>query len=122
MQITRSASYALKGINYCFRSEINFRIEIMLSAIALTLCLAFNVSSEEWIIILVCIMMVLALEIINTAIEKLSDALCMTFHPLIKATKDLAAGAVLLTSVISLIIGCIIFIPKIFVFIKFILQ
>jgi diacylglycerol kinase len=65
---------------------------------------------------------VLALEIINTAIEKLSDIVNASIHPVIKQVKDLSAGAVLLASIMSFIIGCIIFLPKINLVIKYILK
>ncbi len=65
-----------------------------------------------------CTALVLGLEIINTAIEKLSDVFTTSVHPLIKQVKDIAAGAVLLVSIISLVTGCIIFIPRIILIFK----
>jgi diacylglycerol kinase len=73
----------------------------------------FNLDQTEWILILICFAIVLSFEIINSAIEKLCDLVCPDFNLTIKKVKDMAASAVLLSAIISFIIGCIIFLPKI---------
>jgi len=57
---------------------------------------------------------VLALELVNTAVERVVDLVTKEFHPLAKQAKDIAAGAVLLYAILSVVIGCIIFLPKMF--------
>ena len=64
--------------------------------------------------IILCIGIVLSLEIVNTSIEKLCNFLTTDFHPSIKIIKDVSAGAVLLFSLVSIVVACIIFLPKIF--------
>ena len=73
----------------------------------------FQIDAMEWMVILLCITAVLTLEMINTAIEKLCDVVHPGYHPQIKVIKDIAAGAVLLAAVGSVIAGAIIFLPKI---------
>jgi diacylglycerol kinase len=73
----------------------------------------FSISATEWMIILICFAVVLSFEIINSAIEKLCDLVCSDFNLIIKKVKDMAASAVLLSAIITFIVGCIIFLPKI---------
>ncbi|HSQ43528.1 MAG TPA: diacylglycerol kinase family protein [Ginsengibacter sp.] len=118
MRFIKSLSYALQGIKYCFRSERNFRIQVMIVLIASVFAIVLKIGANEWIEILFCSALVLGLEIINTAIEKLANIVSASIHPDIKVVKDVAAGAVFLASIISLAIACIIFLPKIYPFIK----
>jgi diacylglycerol kinase len=122
MRFLKSLNYAWQGIRYCLRFEKNFRIQAIVVLITLLCGILFTINFNEWIIIIFCWAFVLALEIINTAIEKLSDIVNASIHPVIKQVKDLSAGAVLLASIMSFIIGCIIFLPKINLVIKYILK
>jgi diacylglycerol kinase len=122
MRFLKSISYAWQGIKYCFRSEKNFRIELIVAAIALVFASIFKIGTNEWLAILFCSAMVLGLEIINTAIEKLSNVVSTSIHPVIKVVKDMAAGAVFLVSIISLVVACIIFLPKIEFYIKYLFK
>lgn len=113
MRFLKSFLFALNGLRDAIRHEKNFRIQ---SAIALLVIISgffFSISANQWMVILICIAMVLSFEIMNSAIEKLCDFVCPSINPTIKKIKDLSAGAVLLSAIISFIIGCIIFIPKI---------
>lgn len=114
MKVLRSFRYAWSGIAYCFRSQQNFRIHVFLLILVSIAGILFKISAEEWLIILVCAMLVLVLEMINTAIEFLCDIVTKDLHPLIKIIKDVAAGAVLISAAGSAIVGLIIFLPKIF--------
>ncbi|MGH2646675.1 MAG: diacylglycerol kinase family protein [Ginsengibacter sp.] len=119
MRFLKSFSYAWQGIKYCFRSEKNFRIELLLAFIAFLFAAVLNIAATEWLVILFCSALVLSLEIINTSIERLSNIISISFHSAIKLVKDMAAGAGFLVSLVSLIIACIIFLPKIEPFIKY---
>lgn len=119
MRFLKSFRYAWQGIKYCFNSEKNFRIQLAISSITFLSGMVCRISTVEWLAILFCSALVLGLEMVNTTIEKLSDTITRTIHPVIKEVKDIAAGAVCLVSVISLLIGCIIFLPKIQPFIKY---
>ena len=74
---------------------------------------ALKVSVTEWMILLSCIGLVVSLEMVNSTIEKICDHVNPHIHPSIKIIKDIAAGAVLWSALISAIIGLIIFLPKI---------
>ncbi|GED20300.1 hypothetical protein KGI01_20410 [Kurthia gibsonii] len=75
-----------------------------------------GISANEWTILLFVIAAVLSLEMTNSAIERVVDLVTDEFHPLAKRAKDLAAGAVLIAAIFSVIIGLIIFLPKWFEF------
>ena len=118
MRFIKSIGYALHGIKYCFISEKNFRNEVIILLITTIAAIVLKIAVNEWLAILFCSALVLSLEIINTAIEKLSNVVTTSIHPVIKLVKDMAAGAVFLVSIISLIIAAIIFLPKIEFLIK----
>jgi diacylglycerol kinase (ATP) len=104
----RNFRYAASGIAYAWRNERNFRVEVVLAVIAVIAALALGI---DLIPILLCCAMVLSLELINTALEALVDLVSPTYHPLAKIAKDVAAGAVLVSSIVSLLIGAWLFIP-----------
>ena len=118
MRFIRSFKYALQGIKYCSVFEKNFRIQLVIVSMTFFCAFVFKISVTEWLAILFCSALVLALEMVNTTIEKLSNVVTKSVHPVIKEVKDIAAGAVCLVSVMSFITGCIIFLPKIQSFIK----
>lgn len=103
---------AFNGIKYFFLHERNGKIQLAVAVTIIALAVCLRGTAIEWIIMLLCIGLVLGFEMLNTAIEKLCDVVQEEYHPLIKTVKDVAAGAVLLLSVITIVIGSIIFIPK----------
>ena len=113
MKLIRSFAFAWNGIKLCFTSEPNFRIHTILAIVAIIFSILFSVSSFEWIAISFCIAFVISMEMLNTAIEKICDVVHKDLHPGIKKVKDIAAGAVLVSAIFSLITGIIIFLPKI---------
>lgn len=108
-----SVKNCLDGISYVTKSEKNFKREIALGIIALILSYILKIDKIEFIIVLTMICLVLTTEIINTAIERAVDLVTKEYHELARIAKDVSAGSVLVTSIFSLIIGIIIFIPKI---------
>ncbi|MEO6491067.1 MAG: diacylglycerol kinase family protein [Ferruginibacter sp.] len=117
-RLTRSFVYAFNGIWLCIFKEANFKIHILVSVIAIIMGAIFNISNIEWVIIIGCIVFVLSMEMINTAIEQLCNVVHKEEHPGIKATKDIAAGAVLVSAFGAFLTGSIIFFPKILSFIQ----
>jgi diacylglycerol kinase len=117
-KLASSFAYALNGIKACFVKEANFRIHVFIGAFVVIAGIYINISAVEWILILICMMFVLVMEMINSALEKLCDVVHKEIHPGIKITKDIAAGAVLLSAIFASICGAIIFFPKIFLIIK----
>lgn len=108
-----SVKNCLDGISYVTKNEKNFKREIVLAIIALILSYILKIDKIEFIIVLTMICLVLTTEIINTAIERTVDLVTKEYHELARIAKDVSAGSVLVTSIFSLIIGIIIFIPKI---------
>ena len=108
---------AFRGIIYIFKTERNFRFHIVLSLLVLLSSLALNLSYVELSVILIMIAVVLTLEIINTIIENIMDFLCKNYNFKVKIIKDMASGAVLVSAFISVIVGYLIFVPKILVII-----
>ena len=107
-----SFSYAFNGFIALFRTEHNAWIHGGLTALALLLSIVLHISKTEWMLLIIIISFVWMAEIINTAIEKTMDFISLEKHPQIKLVKDLAAAAVLVSAVAALLIGTIIFLPK----------
>ena len=112
-----SVNHALDGISYTVEKEKNFKKEIIMAIIVMIAGFYFKVSKTEWLILLLTISSVLGLELINTSIERCVDLVTKDYKELAKNTKDVAAGAVLITSIFSVFIGIIIFLPKILIMI-----
>lgn len=110
----KSFVYAFAGIKALISREHNAWIHCAAALAVLVFGLLLDISGTEWCIVLTCIAMVLAAEGFNTAIEKLVDIVSPEFNEKAGKVKDVAAGAVLITAIVSAIIGCIIFIPKIY--------
>lgn len=104
---------AWKGLKYAFKSEKNLRIQGICGLLAISLGVWLEINLTEWTILLFLVSMILAAEIFNSALESLGDAIDKNHNELIGRAKDLSAGAVLLLSISSVIIGGIIFIPKV---------
>ncbi|SHF69591.1 diacylglycerol kinase family protein [Pedobacter caeni] len=109
----KSFGYAFSGIAYAFKSQFNFRFHLAALTIVGLAGWYFQLSQTEWLWIVVSSGLVLLSELFNTAIEVLVDLVSPAIHPQAKIIKDAAAGAVLLAAITSVIIGLIIFIPKI---------
>jgi diacylglycerol kinase len=112
-RLRKSFGHAWQGIRFVWSSEQNFRIHTAAAAVAVAMGVMLSISVTEWIIVILLISGMMALETMNTAIEKAVDLVTPEYHPLAKISKDAAAAAVLLYAIGAFIIGCIIFIPKI---------
>ncbi|MFV0606383.1 MAG: diacylglycerol kinase family protein [Niabella sp.] len=110
--ILKSFVFAFDGIKQAILTERNYKIHIVIALLAILFCNVLPVTRIEVMVVLLCIAMVMAFELMNTAIEKLCDLLHPNKHEQIKLVKDMCAAAVLVTSVTALLIGGIIFIPK----------
>lgn len=107
-----SVMHAIAGIVYTANHESNFKYEMMMAFLVGFCGLFFQIRSWEWVVLILCIGLVLAAELFNTAIEYAVDLIAGEeyFH-LAKVAKDAAAGAVLITSIVAALVGCIIFVP-----------
>lgn len=113
LKMLRSFRYGFKGIAWLVESENNARFHLLASVIVLLLGLYFRISTTEWAIVLTQVGLVWSAEALNTAIEKLCDFVSPQHHETIGKVKDLAAGGVLIVSIVAAIIGLIVFLPKI---------
>ncbi|MDD5342435.1 MAG: diacylglycerol kinase [Patescibacteria group bacterium] len=112
--IFRSFGYAGRGVWYVVRRERTFQIHILAAAAVVALLLIFPLETWETVIVILVVALVLVLEIINTAVEKIIDVLKPRIHFYVQIVKDLMAAAVLVVSFAALVIGLIIFWPHVF--------
>jgi diacylglycerol kinase (ATP) len=110
----RSFRYAWEGIVSFFRSEHNAQIHLAVTVSVLVLSVTLKLTKWEAIAVVFSIAFVWVAEMFNTVIEKTMDFISTEKHPQIKLIKDIAAGAVLIAAIAAVIIGCFIFIPKLF--------
>lgn len=115
LRILRSFKYAGHGLKHCISKEKNYRLHCLAAVMAIISGMILKITAMEWVVIVVSIALVLAFEMINTAIEHLCNIVQPGISPLIKLIKDVSAGAVLLIAMMAGACGGIIFIPKIMV-------
>ncbi len=111
IQFKKSIKHAVRGLIYAFKNEKNFQNEVVFAAIVILAMFYFKVTRAEMVVLILVIMGVLLAELVNTVMERVVDILKPRIHPYARLIKDLMAAAVLLTSVLALIIGVIIFYP-----------
>jgi diacylglycerol kinase len=107
----KSFNYAIKGILYALAKERNMRIHVLAACAAVAVGLYLDLSHLEWGLLTITITLVMVVEMINTAVEKTVDIMTREYHPLAKAAKNVAAGAVLLTAISAVVMAYIIFVP-----------
>jgi diacylglycerol kinase len=112
----KSFYYAFRGIAVALRSEANLRFHFIAALIVVATGFYVQLSTPEWLVIVLCIGMVTAFELLNTAIEQLCNHVTPQQHPAIRLIKDISAAAVLMVSISSAAAGLIIFLPKFFQF------
>jgi diacylglycerol kinase len=111
----RSFRYAGRGVVALFRAENNAKVHLLAGVAVVAAGLWLRVSPLEWAVLVMQIGLVWAAEAINTALEKLADVVSPDHHPQIGAAKDIAAGAVLILAVVSVIVALLILGPKLLV-------
>ena len=110
----KSIKYAFSGAVLLLKTEASIKIQICIAVLITIAGFYFNLSSTEWILQILTIGVVVAVEGLNTAIEKLADFIHPEQNQTIGLIKDVSAGAVLITGITAVIIGFIIYFPKIF--------
>lgn len=103
--------YAWKGIRCCIGKEQNLSFHLIAAIIVVIAGFILSITKIEWTIVILCIGVVIAAELFNTAIERLVDLVSPQQHLIAGKVKDIAAGAVLVCAVTAAIIGLIIFVP-----------
>lgn len=112
-QRIRSFGFAIAGLKTLFKEEHNSWIHLIIAIGVIILSFVLNISFGEWLAVVFAIGFVFVTEIMNTAIENIADFISLEKHSSIKKIKDLAAAGVLISAIIAIVIGSIIFIPKI---------
>ncbi len=109
----KSFGFAFEGIAFSFKKGTHFKIHVIFAFLVAVLGFIFSISITQWLVIILIASAVLAAETANTAIEETCNVLHPEHHPGLKLAKHCAAGAVLILSIAAIIIGLLIFVPKI---------
>jgi diacylglycerol kinase len=109
IKFLKGFGYAFAGIWQMLLHERNFKVHVLALIVVVSAGFYFHITANEWLILLLISALVLALETINSAIEKLCDLYTKETHPQIKLIKDIAAGAVLIAAIFAVVIAIIIF-------------
>lgn len=107
-----SFGHALRGLADLLRTQPNAQIHAVVTVCVLAAGWWFQLARWEWVAIVLCIAMVLAMEAMNTALEYLADRVSTERHPLIGKAKDVAAAAVFMSALCAVVVGLLLFIPK----------
>lgn len=112
-RLVRSFGYAINGIRTAIVKERNLQIHVGMAITAVLCGFIFQITKVEWLFIILAIGGTFTAEMMNSAIERVVDLSTEDFHPLARDAKDMAAGAVLLFALTSVVIGIVIFVPKV---------
>lgn len=121
-RVIKSFPHAVRGIFICLIFEHNMKFHVFASFFVFILGLILGLTKAEWIVVIACVGVVWCVEIMNTAVEDICDVVRDNLNLDYQKTKDardLAAGAVLIVSLMSAVIGAMIFIPKLIIFFNF---
>ena len=110
----KSVGYACKGAFLLLKTESSIKIQFIITIIVTAAGFHFDISATEWMIQILAIGLVMSIEGLNTAIEAIADFMHPERHDKIGFLKDVAAGAVFIASIAAIIVGCIIYYPRIF--------
>ncbi len=113
-RLFKSFFYAFKGIHKVFKEEQNLRIQSFSALVVVIFGLIFNIKKTEWLILILFTVIVILMEIVNSAVERVTDILKPRIHDYVKEIKDIMAAAVMVSSIAAAIVGLIIFWPYLF--------
>lgn len=108
----KSVTHAGSGLRELVATEANARIHLAASLAALALGLLLGLEAWEWVAIILAATLVWVAEALNSALERLADAVTRDIHPSIRAAKDMAAGAVLLAALAAAMVGLLVMAPR----------
>ena len=106
---------AFRGVKFGIRGHSSFSVHFFFAALVIAAAIVFRCEFLEWCLLVGCIGLVLTTELVNSAIETLYHGLDERVKARVSATLDIAAGAVLLTSITAVVIGCIVFLHRLVV-------
>lgn len=110
----KSIGFAIEGIATFFKTQHNAWIHALAAIIVVFVGFVLKVNNNEWCLLIFAIALVIVTEMLNTAIEFLTDLVSPNHNQQAKKVKDVAAGAVLIASIAAVVIGLIVFLPKMF--------
>ncbi len=110
----KSVGYAFNGAVYLFKTEASIKIQLFIAAFMTVVGFYFEISNTEWMFQVAMIGLVMSIEGVNTTIEYVADFVHPDHHSSIGRIKDIAAGAVFISSIAAVVVAMIIYIPKIF--------
>lgn len=108
----QALKYSICGIGHTLNAERNFKIQIVFAILAVAAGIFFKLTYIEFAVLALTIGFVLFAEMVNTAIEEMLDLYSQEYNEGIKIAKDIASGAVLVAAIVSVVVGCILFLPK----------
>ncbi|MFD1736593.1 diacylglycerol kinase family protein [Bacillus salitolerans] len=114
-RLKNSFRFAIEGVIHAYKTEKNIRIHTVVAVLTLALAWFLDLERWEWSLIIMLIGGMLSLELLNSAIERAVNLVTNEYHPLAKQAKDLAAGAVFVFAIVSVLIGIIIIGQKIWI-------
>ncbi len=110
--------WAVSGIIFALKTQANMRFHLAATVAVIALGLWLKLTAGQWLAVLFAISLVWLAELLNTAVETVVNLVTEDYHPLAKAAKDVAAGAVLIAAVNSLLVAAIVFLPKLLALIR----
>ena len=113
-----SFSYAFQGLFYVVKTQKHMRFHFLAAILVVIICLSLKLSAQEFLLVIFAIVFVLVTEMLNTALESMINLIATNPHPLAKTTKDVAAGGVLVASVNAVIVGLVVFLPRLIVLVR----
>lgn len=112
-RLVKSFSYALKGLVKVFREENNFKVQTFAGILVIFLAYYLKISRLEWLSLIIVVGLVVLTETLNSAVERVSDVLKPRINTYVKEIKDIMAAAVMISAVMAIVVGLIIFLPYI---------
>lgn len=109
---------AFKGFIYAFKNEINLKIEVVISIIAIILAVILKITPLEFVIVIFSIGLVILAELLNTALEIITDISSLNYNNKIRRVKDISAAIVVITAVMAAVAGYVIYLDKFIVYIN----
>lgn len=113
-RLIKSFVYAFRGVAKGWREEQNLQMQTLAAVIILGLGWYLGISAAEWLAVIFAISLVLIVEFVNSAVERITDVLKPRINGYVKEIKDIMAGAVMLASITAVVIGAIVFLPYFF--------
>ncbi len=110
-RLIKSFKYAFSGFRTTFKEEQNLQIQVFVGVVVLALAYFFKISKIELVFLIISIGLVMLMEIVNSAVERVTDILKPRIHDFVMEIKDIMAAAVMFASLLALIVGVIIFYP-----------